>query len=200
MGKRQIAAQQTRQRILAAAEKLIRERGFERIGVSDIAREAGVAKGSFYTYFRHKEDIVCEIAQTRFLTVEAAARAQQDVCTRIASFLTQSMRYIVETGLNICQQWLKNVVEPEEEQGKQKLRYDTEVIRGLIADAAACDELRADTPSEALAACIAAEYYGAVALWAITDGDSDPVVILENFGSHALRAILEPYRNERSSE
>ena len=64
MKKRQIAAMQTRLNVIKAAEKLIAEKGFENVTIDDIAKEAGVAKGIFYTYFKRKEDVVIEIAKT----------------------------------------------------------------------------------------------------------------------------------------
>jgi len=194
MGKRQLAAQKTRRRIIEAAEKLIREKGFEAVGVSDIAREAGVAKGSFYTYFKRKEDVVAEITHIKFMAVEERAKAAGDVCAQISSFLTESMKYIVDTGVNICQQWLKNVVEPQDEQGKAKLRYDTDVIRRALTSAVERGELKPETPVDALAESIAAAYYGAVVLWAITDGKADPMRITEEYGAGALRAALREYK------
>ena len=197
MGKRQLAAQETRRRIIAAAENLIRERGFEAVGVQEIAYEAGVAKGSFYTYFKHKEDVVAEIARSKFVTVEERAKSAGGVGEQITAFLTESMRYIVDTGLGVCRQWLKNVVEPQDVQGKSKLSYDTGVIRSMLAAAAERGELRADTPVNDLADTIAAAYYGAVTVWAITDGKTDPIKILETYGTGALRAALAEYRTKK---
>lgn len=194
MGKRQIAAQETRRKILAAAEALIREKGFEAVGVSDITKAAGVAKGSFYTYFKRKEDVVAEITRLKFAAAEERSKGAGDVCGQISAFLTESMRYIVDTGVNICQQWLKNVVEPEDTQGKDKLRYDTGVIREALRAAVARGELGAETPAEALAESVAAAYYGAVAVWAITDGKADPMKLMEDYGRGPLRALLSGYK------
>lgn len=45
-----------RERILAAARKVFREKGYDRTTVSDVVREAGVAQGTFYLYFPSKKD------------------------------------------------------------------------------------------------------------------------------------------------
>ena len=148
----------------------------------------------FYTYFRRKEDVVCEIACDKFLTVEEQARTKGDACGQITFFLTGSIKYIVDTGLPICQQWLKNVVEPEDEQGKEKLARDTEVIRSILSAAVDRGELRADTPADTLAEGIVAEYYGAVALWAITNGKAAPESILADHCAGALSAVLAGYK------
>lgn len=194
MGKRQIAAQQTRCHLVLAAEALISEKGFENVGVEEIARRAGVAKGSFYTYFKRKEDVVAAIAQQEFFAVQQRAQNIGDVCGRIRVFLTESMRYIVDAGLPICRQWLKNVVEPADVQGKNKLAFDQNVLRSALRDACARGELAADTPVDTLCAWIASAYYGAVTIWAITDGQTDPMQLLADYGDAALPALLAPYR------
>jgi AcrR family transcriptional regulator len=51
-------AEETRQRILDAALRLFRERGFDETTMRDIASEAGVATGAAYYYFQSKEDLV----------------------------------------------------------------------------------------------------------------------------------------------
>ncbi len=47
----------TRQAILEAGADLVHCRGFHHAGLSDILERAGVPKGSFYFYFKSKEDL-----------------------------------------------------------------------------------------------------------------------------------------------
>lgn len=51
-------SEETRTRILDAALRVFRERGFERATMREIASEAGVALGAAYYYFESKEAIV----------------------------------------------------------------------------------------------------------------------------------------------
>jgi AcrR family transcriptional regulator len=51
-------AEETRERILDAALRLFRERGFEQTTMRDVAGEAGVATGAAYYYYRSKQDLV----------------------------------------------------------------------------------------------------------------------------------------------
>ncbi|KRL68297.1 TetR family transcriptional regulator [Companilactobacillus versmoldensis DSM 14857 = KCTC 3814] len=48
-------------RLFDAAHVLFLERGFKNTSVADIADIAGVAVGSFYLYFKSKEDIFVQI-------------------------------------------------------------------------------------------------------------------------------------------
>ena len=66
MNKRQKSAVETKRKLISAGLELIKEKGFDAINVEDITKKAGVAKGTFYIYFKHKEDIVMEISRTPF--------------------------------------------------------------------------------------------------------------------------------------
>lgn len=57
-------AEATRRRLLEAAENVFAEQGFFRASIADITRRAGVAQGTFYIYFKAKEDIFRELVRT----------------------------------------------------------------------------------------------------------------------------------------
>lgn len=53
--------QRTRQHLLDAAESVFGDTPFEHASVSEITRRAGVALGTFYVYFPHKQAIFVEL-------------------------------------------------------------------------------------------------------------------------------------------
>ncbi len=55
---RTLKAEETSNRILDAALRLFRERGFAETTMRDVATAAGVATGAAYYYYRSKEDLV----------------------------------------------------------------------------------------------------------------------------------------------
>jgi AcrR family transcriptional regulator len=61
-------SRRTRQELVNAAVRLWTERGFENgvesTTVEEIARAAGVTKGTFYFHFAHKEDVLLEMSLT----------------------------------------------------------------------------------------------------------------------------------------
>ena len=64
----------TKERLVESAKKLIAERGYNNTKVEDITNEAQVAKGTFYTYFKTKEDIFIELLENIFQKAEIALK------------------------------------------------------------------------------------------------------------------------------
>jgi TetR/AcrR family transcriptional regulator, transcriptional repressor for nem operon len=97
-------ATQNRERIIEAAARLFRERGFEGIGVADLMKEAGLTHGGFYGHFSSKDDLIAE-ASARALTRSLALfsnpreRASRDPLSAVADvYLTSKHRDDPGTG------------------------------------------------------------------------------------------------------
>jgi len=86
----------TRRAILKAAEAVIGAKGFNDASIIDITREAGVAQGTFYIYFKSKDDIFAELVVEmgrllRLALSEATAEARDRIAAERAGlrgFLT----------------------------------------------------------------------------------------------------------------
>lgn len=57
MSKPAPAKEQKQTRILEAARALLVQRGFQDVALDDVARKAGVAKGTLFLYYKDKEDL-----------------------------------------------------------------------------------------------------------------------------------------------
>jgi len=55
-----------REEILAAAEALLKERSYYGISIADVAKKAGMAKGTVFLYFKTKEEVFFQIASREF--------------------------------------------------------------------------------------------------------------------------------------
>jgi TetR/AcrR family fatty acid metabolism transcriptional regulator len=67
-----------RERILVAAERIFARHGFFAAKVADVAKEAGVADGTIYLYFKSKDDLLISLFERRMLEVNTALRAATD--------------------------------------------------------------------------------------------------------------------------
>lgn len=52
-----------RERIISASWKLFREKGFGETTINDIINKANISKGSFYYYFRSKDDLLGTLSE-----------------------------------------------------------------------------------------------------------------------------------------
>lgn len=64
-----------RNALLAAAGRLFREKGFDGVGIAEIAAAADLTHGAFYTHFASKEALCAEVLDT---IVRGSARVLQD--------------------------------------------------------------------------------------------------------------------------
>ena len=75
--------EETKARILQVARELIHARGYKNTGLQDILDASGVPKGSFYLYFRSKEDLGRElIVHYRQMVRDGAAQRIAHVAER----------------------------------------------------------------------------------------------------------------------
>ena len=68
----------TRARLVTAARRVFEEIPFRQARLTDITAAAGVAAGTFYTYFDSKEEIFREVADEVLLELSRAARRDPD--------------------------------------------------------------------------------------------------------------------------
>lgn len=59
--KRELHSQETRRRIIEAAEDLFGSYGFEPVSVKDISERAGVTTGALYHHFKNKDDLMMAV-------------------------------------------------------------------------------------------------------------------------------------------
>ncbi len=197
MGKRQEMALETRQKLIDAVKRLSETKRYNEMSIDDITQEAGVAKGSFYTHFKRREDIVSVIALERFELVKEKSSADNlDIVMQISEFLIESVNIIEDNTLEVGQQWYRSVTSPVDGEtlGMSKLDYDRQFISNLLKNAVDKDVLKSETDVDALTLQIVSLYYGAVALWCMSDGEISQVDIVRNFCKNELASIIEKYR------
>lgn len=85
-----------RRRILDAAVIVFAQNGFYNSKVSQVAREAGVADGTIYLYFKNKEDILIQV----FIDSMAAILARQETALADLTDPAEQLRVFISTHFN----------------------------------------------------------------------------------------------------
>lgn len=188
MTMRQEMALKTRENLIEAAKKVISIKGFKEASIQDITEEAGVAKGTFYTYFKTKEEIVEELLKTKFVKYEDSF-LNKTLKDKIEFFNKDLMRQIQSCGVEICRQWIVNNLKPVE---LDKIGYDSECIRVILKSSLEKGELKDDTPIEELVGFIINTIYGMMLNWCMTDKKYEPQKHLKTITEYILN-VIKPY-------
>ena len=88
----------TRDRIIETGAEIIHRKGFNHTGIQEILNAARVPKGSFYNYFKNKEDFGLQIidyfsAHFKRIAAETLEDIRVSPLNRIYRFLTAFMEY-----------------------------------------------------------------------------------------------------------
>jgi len=86
---------ENRARILDAASRLFRERGFDGVTVSEVMRAAGLTHGAFYGHFASKDDL---IAQTVAHALAPSGSEGTDLAAWMDAYLSPHHRDRAATG------------------------------------------------------------------------------------------------------
>jgi len=144
------------QRILDAAVKVFASKGFFQARVSEIAREAGVADGTVYLYFKSKDDLLISIFEVRMREAisrfrqaaleekDARSRLERLIRMHLAEFqsdpdlaavfqveLRQSQRFMREYAKSELREYLDFIGEIVQE-GQKEGVFRTDIPGGLI--------------------------------------------------------------------
>lgn len=144
------------QRILDAAVKVFARKGFFQSKVAEIAREAGVADGTIYLYFKNKDDLLISIFEVKMeqvissfrSAIEELASAREKLAglirMHLAEFhanpdlaavfqveLRQSSRFMHESDKTQLKRYLDLVTEIIE-QGQKEGVFRRDISAGLI--------------------------------------------------------------------
>ena len=91
-GKRAQTKLENRRAILTAAREVFAEVGYEAASVRDIIGRTGLASGTFYNYYRSKDEIARAIASDAAERLRPILRAQREGATDFAGYLIGIIR------------------------------------------------------------------------------------------------------------
>jgi TetR/AcrR family transcriptional repressor of nem operon len=147
--------------LLDAGLKVMATRGYNGTSIQDIVSAADVPKGSFYTYFKSKEDFA--IAALEKVTEERMQHNRHLLGNREISHLERLTRYFqeniggCENNLNggcfignMCQEMAESS-EAIRLKVRQMLRNNTQAIEDLLEEARLSGNLKSKLPTATLA-------------------------------------------------
>ncbi len=134
-GLRETKKRQTRKAILTAAIKLFTEKGFEETSVEELAREAGVGKGTIYSYFNAKQDIFLAFCEEEieyiFTRLEKEGDSESPILDQIV-LLSMSQFDFVTKNREFGRLFCREMVFPREHTAEKSRELDARYLGKVL--------------------------------------------------------------------
>jgi AcrR family transcriptional regulator len=138
--RRELTKTQNRETILAAARDVFAEIGFAAATVRDIIRATPLASGTFYNYFKSKEEVYQALRDEQALRLRPRLREARNNAANAEAFFTASFRaffaFVAENGRPRTTPEPFRMDSPEVMAGFAELKEDiaAAMARGLIPE------------------------------------------------------------------
>ena len=186
--KRQIQAQKTYDNIYESAMNLVEKKGFNNITVEEICAKANVSVGSFYNYFKSKQDILNEVfrkADEYFLIYVSNIPFEKNVYENIVDFFTHYGRYC--EGVKLEQ--LKQIYNTSNTLFIEEGRHMQSVLKDILDRGKELGQLNTDMESEEIVSYLFIALRGVIFDWCLHDGAYDLVEFIASYTIRLVRSI-----------
>ncbi|MCG8451715.1 MAG: TetR/AcrR family transcriptional regulator [Spirochaetales bacterium] len=189
-GRRQVQAQKTRHQILTTALKLVEQKGFDKVTITEIARKAGVSKGLFYHYFQSKDDLIvvgyaeCDAYFENHVRGKLKGKRAWD---RIMEFIHHQMLYAQNLGIDLITQTYKSQIQYGTEFFTSPERSLPSILRQIVEEGQNQGELAEHPSAQYICQYLLRFSRGIIYDWCLHRGEFD----LESTAQESL-ARLEP--------
>ena len=172
--KRTLQAEETKKKIYESAITMIKQKGFENITIQDINKHAGVSVGTFYHYYKSKEDVFFELyrsADEYFKDTVFPKLFSRDFTAseRILLFFKNYAGYNVKHGIEYVSQLYNS---------KNKLfvsrgRYMLDLLLRIVQEGQKKDEIKNTLDPEEIIEDLFIVGRGIVFDWCLHEGNYD---------------------------
>ena len=182
----------TRSALLAAARRLFRHKGYANTRIADITREAGRALGSFYSYFRNKEELLEQLAEDfkeevdgRMAELAPAGGEPHEVIRELCAVYWRSCR---DHAAELAAIFQASMLDEHFAQRWREIRADAR--RNIAAGIRALDGSPPDPDPEATASALGSMMDYFCYVWLVGGGEAGRSVLSDEVAIDTLARIL----------
>ena len=112
--RRKLQGKETERRILNAALDLMRDRGFDKVSIRDICKEAGITTGAFYHHFSSKEALLESgfAPLDDYMAGALAGHEEEPPDLRLWRILSAYAKFMEQSGELIGRYYQRRIAEP----------------------------------------------------------------------------------------
>ncbi|WP_165822341.1 TetR/AcrR family transcriptional regulator [Paenibacillus montanisoli] len=174
--KRELKKEQTRTRIKEAALTLFAEQGYDHTSVESIAKQAGVAKGTFFNYFSSKDELLCDLQA--IIAINEVAKLRDMPGPLVPRFQLLIFQLVKQFALSkpLSRALFQAMLGSNGALEAHNAMLDNlkEAVMPLVTQAQENGEIRRDMPAEMVAQQAFQAYFGTLIIWSMEEND-EPV-------------------------
>jgi AcrR family transcriptional regulator len=185
----------THQRIYKTALGLFRKKGFDVVTVDEICKKAGVSKGTFYVYYKSKEQVIYDLFLTHdklyndFVASELASVT--DPMEKLLLLGNKALAYTMDWGIDIMQitYRARSTFNKNDPSFLAESRALNKIVPVLVKDAQRQGQIRTDISADDIADIVIRSVDGVVHKWCLVNGNLDLVKECNKMFSVLLKGI-----------
>lgn len=185
-------------RILEAAIKVFAEQGFHNSTISQVAKEAGVADGTIYLYFKNKADILSHFFTYKFRmvfdrfreVVEQAGNAEDKLRSLVNRHLTEFQRDRNMAVVFQCEALMSRYV--NEEHIREVTKNYLAILDEIIRQGQTEGSVRKELPRGLAKRFILGAVNEVINTWVVTGGKTDISMMVDPLIELFFKGIGEP--------
>ncbi|WP_302781191.1 TetR/AcrR family transcriptional regulator [Intestinimonas butyriciproducens] len=166
--RRKLQGKETERRILNAALDLMRDRGFDKVSIRDICKEAGITTGAFYHHFSSKEALLESgfAPLDDYMAGALAGHEEEPPDLRLWRILSAYAKFMEQSGELIGRYYQRRIAEPGT-RSMDATRYTLRAMLDCFRQAEGEGLLRPEHPPEWVADFCFRHFRGVVIDWAL---------------------------------
>ncbi len=197
MGKAERKKQEKLERILRTTFTLFTTQGMEKTSISDIATAAGIAKGTFYLYFKDKDDIRDTLVRNMVRqlianALEGQKESQLPLADKMILVLDRLLNQLQASPLllrfihkNVSWSLLRNAM-------KHAMQDDIDNYMDVFWALAECDSAQWEAPEVMLFTIT--ELVGSTCYSVVVERDPVPLETFKPYLYRTIRTIIESHK------
>ena len=181
----------TKSKIVSAAWRLFYEYGYEATTVEEIIRESGTSKGSFYHYFKTKEELMGTLAylfDEKYTEILPEVLKIDNAFEKLI-FMNERLFGMIEDSISIdlvARLYSSQLVTKGEKQFIDYSRVYYKLLRNVVSDGQKSGEIRSDLSCNEIVKMYALIERGLLYDWCICGGNYP----LKDYSTKSMRNLL----------
>lgn len=178
-GKRELNAKMLKNKIFSTALMLFSKHGFEKIRIEDIAKYAGISKGTFYSYFSTKDEVLVALfhnIDNHYDQTFKNVKAEESAANRLLIFVNAVAEYCDDIcGISVMKIVYMNQIDSGKRSpiinNKERIFYHiaADIVQRGKKEGLFPPDITDDDLTELLTRCIRSLIYD----WCLYDGSFD---------------------------